>query len=362
MIEDTLMDLHQINRWADFWRNEIGVNVIPAVSINKKPLVSWKEDPRGNWQEEPIPQSLHDEWKNKGMFKSGMAIICGRVFRGKNEGKYLCAIDCDNRLAIDEMTKDLKRMSEKTIVEQHKDNPNKAHFYFYTTKPMPKKSSDTTSEKLSEKINDNEVPAIEMKGEGQHGIMYCTPSMHKNGERYQILGVKELVIFDGIGDVVKGICDKYKLGTGGDNNKVPMKVLMDNETKVVQGHNRHEAIMRYAESILRKYPRMESQMFRDMIILKNNRMCQPPLSEDEIDVQIECAVNYIEKQLKEEYDIIKNTKFKYGSTEFWRACDEYGRNVNTKPDFGVKCLECNKEIKDIDPFDNTHRGHRVVLK
>jgi hypothetical protein len=242
------------------------------------------------------------------------------------------------------MTKDLERMSEKTIIEQHKDNPNKAHFYFYTTKPMPKKSSDTVS--LSEKINNNEVPAIEMKGEGQHGIMYCTPSMHKDGERYQILGTKKIVTFDGVSDVVKGICEKYKLGTGGDDNKVPMKVLMDNETKIVEGHNRHEAIMRYAESILRK----------------NKRMCQPQLSESEVDVQIECAVNYIEKQLKEEYDVIKNTKFKYGSTDFWIACDEYGRNVNTKPDFGVKCLECNKEIKDIDPFDNTHRGHRVVLK
>ena len=350
------MNLHQINMWADFWRNNIGVNVIPAVSMNKKPLVSWKEDTRGNWQIDPIPQEIHNEWKSSGMFKSGMAVICGKVFRGENKDMYLCAIDCDNKLAIDEMTKDIIKTSEKTIVEQHIDDPNKAHFYFLTTRPMPKKSSDVIG-----KVKINKVPSIEMKGQGQHGIMYCTPSMHKDGERYRILGVKKLAILDNIGDIIKGICDKYNLGTGKDN-KITMKVLMDNETKIVAGHNRHEAIMRYAESILRKYPRMEEQIFRDMILLKNNRMCSPPLTESELDIQIECAVNYIEKQLVDEYNIIKNTNFKYGSSEFWRACDEYGRNINTNPDFSVKCLECNIDIKDIDPFDNTHRGHKVILK
>ena len=107
-----MLDLYTINRWADFWRDDIGVNVIPAVSINKKPLVEWKEDPRGNWQVEAIPQEIHDEWKNKEMFKSGMAIICGKIFRGAYKGKYLCAIDCDNRLAIDEITKFLNDNDE----------------------------------------------------------------------------------------------------------------------------------------------------------------------------------------------------------------------------------------------------------
>ena len=280
------MDLHTINRWADFWRNDIGVNVIPAVSINKKPLVEWKEDTRGNWQTEPIPQEIHDSWKSSEMFKSGMAIICGKIFRGEYKGKYLCAIDCDNRLAIDEMTKDIKRMSEITIVEQHPDNLDKAHFYFLTNTPMQKKSSD------SAKNMGEEVPAIEMKGEGSHGIMYCTPSMHKDGERYKIIGVKELTTLDSVGEVVRKICDKYKLGIDKEN-KVSMRVLMDNETKIVQGHNRHEAIMRYAESIMRKYPRMENQIFRDMVMLKNNRMCMPPLDEKEIEILLNHVDYYV---------------------------------------------------------------------
>lgn len=354
----------QINRWADFWRNTIGVNVIPANSKIKKPLVSWKEDVRGNWQKEPIPIELHNEWKSKGMFDNGMAVICGKVLHNEEKKHlYLCAIDCDNKLGIDEMTKNLDKMKDVTLIEQHLDDPNKAHFYFYTTKPMTKKSSDTTSSEIAERMNNNELPAIEVKGEGQHGIMYCTPSMHKNGQRYQVIGTKNIKIFDDVDTVIRGICDKYNLGTGeGKDNKVSMKILMDNETKVIAGHNRHEAIMRYAESIMRKYPRMENQIFRDMIMLKNNRMCQPPLEEREVETQIECAVAFIERQLKDEYDMMKSTKYVYGTTEFWKACDDYGSNVNTKPDFGVKCMECNKEIRNIDPFDSTHRGHRVILK
>jgi hypothetical protein len=32
-----------INEYADFWRHDIGVNVLPADTKNKKPLVTWTE-------------------------------------------------------------------------------------------------------------------------------------------------------------------------------------------------------------------------------------------------------------------------------------------------------------------------------
>jgi hypothetical protein len=31
-------------------------------------------------------------------------------------------------------------LSQKFLVEQHKDNPDKAHIYFYSPIPFPKKS------------------------------------------------------------------------------------------------------------------------------------------------------------------------------------------------------------------------------
>ena len=158
------MDIPAINRWADFWRYTVGVNVIPAVGVTKKPLVSWKEDKRGNWQIEPIPKELHDEWKQKGMFRTGMAVICGKVFHNEDKKDlYLCAIDCDNKKGIDVMhSKGIEYLSQQTLTEQH-DNPNKAHFYFYTHTPMPKKSSDAVNFEIVQKMEKDEVPAIEMK-------------------------------------------------------------------------------------------------------------------------------------------------------------------------------------------------------
>jgi len=55
--------LGDYNAWADFWRDQIGVNVIPADTSDKKPIVSWLE-----WQDKPIPRKLHDEWKLDNIF------------------------------------------------------------------------------------------------------------------------------------------------------------------------------------------------------------------------------------------------------------------------------------------------------
>jgi len=349
----------EINEWADFWRYDIGVNVIPANSIDKKTFIKWKDDPRGNWQIEPIPEDLHKNWKALNAFKTGMAVICGKVFHNeKKKHLYLCAIDADNKKGIDELTGDIKNMAERTLVEQHA-NPNKAHFYFYTTKPMPKKSSDAVNFELMEKMKNNNVPAIEMKGDGTHGIMYCTPSPHKDGSTYQIIGTHEPAVLDEIGNLVNKICDKFSLGKG-SNNLVPMHVLMSDDTRIIEGSNRHEAIMRYAESILRRYPNVEHLIFRDMISAKNIRMCVPPLSTEELDKQIQCAITFINDQIAEEKKLYNERKFIFGKEEFWDFTGKYKREHNPKRSY-IYCLLCKKEISD-DPLDQTHYGHNVKLK
>ena len=64
-----------VNEYADFWRYNIGVNIIPADTRNKKPLVKWSE-----YQNKPIPEWEHNQWKKSGMFCKGLAIILGRVW------------------------------------------------------------------------------------------------------------------------------------------------------------------------------------------------------------------------------------------------------------------------------------------
>ncbi len=358
MVHSKTLHINKINAWADFWRYKIGVNVIPANSVNKKTWISWSNDPRGNWQTDPIPKEIHDEWKRKSDFKNGMAIICGKVLhREDRKNMYLACADLDNKMAIDSMTKDLKKLAEHTLVEAHA-NPNKAHVYVYTTKPMQKKSSDTTNPKMAEKIKSNELPALELKGEGQHGIMYCTPSPHADGSNYEILGTREPAIMDEIGKVVKNICDKWGLGVG-DGGKVPMKMLMDPDTKIHEGHNRHEAVMRYAESILRKYPKMTTEEFEGLVSLWNNRHCVPPLPEKELETQMKCAINFIERQIKEENKLKEVEKHKFGTDEFWSMVSEYKKSFNPKNTF-IKCLDCKKDI-DETPINNPHDGHNVMV-
>lgn len=347
------------NQWADFWRYQIGVNVIPADSINKKTFIKWKEDPRGNWQIEPIPKELHDEWKQNKMFDKGIAVVCGRIFHNPaKKNLYLCAIDADNRKGIEVICKQgLAETANITMVEQHA-NPNKAHFYFYTTRPMPKKSSDAVNLTLLEKMNKNEVPALEMKGDGTHGIMYCTPSPHQDGSNYQIVGIREPAIYDKIGDKVNEICNEYSLGRT-DNNKVSMKVLVKDDTRILEGNNRHEGIMRYAESVLRRVPFLENSIFWDIMVAKNNRMCVPPLSDKEMQKQINDAKIYINKQIEEEEKLKQESRFVFGTTEFWNDVEAYKRSFNPTGTF-IKCLQCKVPVSE-EALGNKHFGHKVIF-
>jgi len=353
------MKMGEINEWADFWRKTVGVNVIPANSLSKTTYIKWKEDPRGNWQVQPIPEWIHEEWKKTCAFKDGMAVICGKIHHNAEwAGHYLCAIDLDNKKAIEVLAKNnLAGLAKETLVEAHA-NPNKAHIYFYTTKPMPKKSSDAINLELLQKIQANEIPAIEMKGDGTHGIMYCAPSPHKDGSNYMLLNKRQPQLYDRIGEVVNKICDEFGLGKGRDN-LVPMTVLMADDTRVVEGSNRHEAIMRYAESLLRKYPSMENQIFNDIIAAKNQRMCVPPLDDKTLIIQIQCAKDYIAKQIVEEQKMREEAKHRFNTEEFWRAANEY-RLMRAPTGYFVKCAECNKLI-DAKPYNNAHDGHKVMF-
>jgi hypothetical protein len=73
----------------------------------------------------------------------------------------------------------------KFLIEQHKDDLDKAHICFYSEIPFVKKSPDG-------------IIGIEVKSAGEHGISFCCPSIHKNKDpadtethRYEIIGTLE---------------------------------------------------------------------------------------------------------------------------------------------------------------------------
>src|SRR5215213_9692122 len=166
-----------INQWADFWFYNIGVNIIPFDTQKRMPIISQYDI----YQHQPISIETYEQWKREDKFEKGIAIILGKVYRGNNIGKYLIGIDIDREKGLREfLTKnnrhvELKQFAGKTIVEQHKDELHRAHIYFYTSIPFPQKSADS-------------IVGIEIKSRGEHGIMFVTPSIHKNGFNYEIVG------------------------------------------------------------------------------------------------------------------------------------------------------------------------------
>ena len=218
-----------MNEWADFWRYTIGVNVIPADTWNKKPIVEWKP-----YQDKPAPLEIYEYWKRNNMFEKGMAIIAGKIWHNDSKRNlYLILVDLDNQKAIDEFcTKNgvmtpLTEFAKNVIVEQHKDAPNKAHIIFYATHPFPKKSSDAVTTTMSQKLDSNQVPAIEVKGSGEHGLLFVTPSPHKDNYNYEIIGTNEPTIVDAFETHIENICSKYGIPyLNGNGNGMAMVMVM----------------------------------------------------------------------------------------------------------------------------------------
>jgi hypothetical protein len=297
-----------MNDAADFWRNSVGVNIIGANTKEKVTYESWKK-----WQDKPIPQELHDQWKASGAFNNGIAIIPGKVYHNKQkEDLYLIGIDCDNAKAIEEIctskddkTISLVQLAESVIVEQHLDDPTKAHILFYSHKPFPKKSSDNSGP-LAAKINTNEIPAIEVKGHGSHGILFVSPSIHKNGYPYQIIGTNEPDIIDDFDQHLNRIFEKYSvsyLDNTSENSKsqIPIEDLFKSNYTAIEGHNRHEDLLRVMESlIVRNSGILSLQRIKGLAIEWNNLHCKPPLDDKEFEKQWKCALAFIAMKKRQE--------------------------------------------------------------
>jgi len=288
-----------INDWADYWRYHIGVNVIPADTRNKIPLVKWT-----SYQNIPILEEQHNQWKEENAFEKGIAIIVGKIWHNDpKNGLYLTFVDLDNKKAIDEFcTRDgktvpLDDMAQHMIIEQHRDESNKAHAYFYSRHSFKKKSSDHYSNNT---LNGNEIPAIEVKGVGEHGLAFCSPSPHKNGHNYEIIGTPEPEIIDDLESHIDNICKKYQIPylEINDNGRslVPIQDLFKEETKIYEGHNRHEALLRVMESLIsRNRSILNLDQIKSFAHQWNLQHCSPPLASSEIEKQWNDAVKFIQR-------------------------------------------------------------------
>ena len=114
-----------------------------------------------------------------------------------------------------------------------------------------------------------------------HMAAYCSPSPHKNGSKYEIMGTLEpqtcgenryLQLFE--------IYNKYGLGIDKDN-KIPITSLFEKDLVVPAGHNRHEVLLRMMESLIqRNRSILEMERIKALAKECNNIHCNPPLDDE----------------------------------------------------------------------------------
>jgi hypothetical protein len=321
-----------LNKRADYWFNVIGVNVFPADTRKKRTFIKWSQ-----WQNRPLEKWQFEEWKKTGAFKDGLAIIPGEVWRGEHKGNHLIFIDLDNKKAIQEIcTRDgktvtLQQIAEKFIVEMHRDDPNKVHIFFYSEIPFEKKSSDiiATTPTLDLKTAPENIPAFEVKGKGTHGIAYVTPSIHKNGHPYEIIGTETPILLNpsaahGMMDHLDAICRKYNLKylkdssssigvydndttttTGAETTTAyadSASELFKDGVVIYPGHNRHLAMLRAMDRLVRVFQEDHTEdEIRGMAWDWNLKHCPDgPLDEKEFEKLWKQAKEFIARKNREQ--------------------------------------------------------------
>ena len=252
-------DALDYNGWANWYRQALGLNVISSNTVEKKTFVNWEE-----YQHGPISDKQHKEWLDIGEFQKGTGIIAGLPFHRqdlRNAGLIYTFVDIDSyksKIAFQEFFTTLRNCEKKgqtltadkfdelviqrnyndklendetyesklisieeiaknELIDYHADNITKYHHILLSTVSFDQKSSD---QKLGLEVkcqgsHEGECP-------GGHGLLYCTPSIHKNepgviGEfRYQHLVTHKPNIWTKeraqlFQDYLHWVCKKYKV-------------------------------------------------------------------------------------------------------------------------------------------------------
>lgn len=311
------------NTWADYWRYVVGVNVVPMITRIKNAHrdLDWR-----GFQHVPISEEQHEQWKTDRMFNDGMAIICGTVWHNPEKRHLqLNAIDADNLPAVNEICNykgkqfSVQALGNWTLVEQHEDAPDKTLIIVYSTKPFLKKASNNNSPALRAGIKANEIPAIEVKS-SDTAFLFVSGSPHKDGYPYRIIGIKEPAICDDFENHIDSICTKYKIpylsaDNGNGNAEVTTKELFEEDFEIHENNNRHEALMRAMESLIKRNTNILSLDYIKETLSRewNDKHYKPPLDNFEFDKQWKCALEFIERKQREEDERFQKFRFEAGT-------------------------------------------------
>ena len=195
----------------------------------------------------------------------------------------------------------LKELSDKFIIEQHKDNLERAHVGFYSEIPFNDKPAD-------------DQIGLEIKSNGK-GLANCCPSLHKNGYPYEIIGTldpdivykKEALHYM---EQIDKICKRYGLeylkkysnNVGKRNEKddkikqMVDKFYPDINFEINEGC-RHTTLLSIANKLLFKHiGRYKEDEIKHLFLQINQKCCKPkPLPDEEVEQIWEDAKEYAQK-------------------------------------------------------------------
>jgi hypothetical protein len=306
---------YDIRKCTNYWYQDIGANTIGVNSKSKAPLEPWK-----GWQDKSIPIGLHENRINSGVYDSGIAVITGELWRGNNKGKFLTCIDLDNKKAIEEFLTNtcnlfhadsLAQLSKITVVEQHSDAKYRAHIYLVTELKIQKRGGILSSSDSN--IAKEDIPAIEVKSDSST-LAIVSPSIHKNGFRYEITGIEEPLVLSTVQSkkletTLEEIYEKYHPNT--TTRKQGLKNKLSNELislakslafdkdhlnyKINEG-SRNAALFHLGIFVLNYHRNSKSkEELEEFFDRANREICAPPLSDKEIQTLWNQIITYTER-------------------------------------------------------------------
>ena len=118
---------------------------------------------------------------------------------------------------------------------------------------------------------------------------------------------------------------------GNGKAQIPIEELFEEGFEIYENNNRHEALMRAMESLIKRNKQIlpleyiKETLSRDW----NSKHCKPPLDNFEFDKQWKCALKFIEQKQQEEDKITFGFKHDNKSVPAWQNRKDYRRKKKT---------------------------------
>ena len=349
-----------MNDGADFWYDGIGVNPIPAITTNKQ-----KVDENGNqlpihpfgilkyyWngetynlRDDDMPRELFEYLKLNNCYEKGIAAAGGLIHRGVNKGKYLIMIDGDNQSGIDAVFRNgLKSLKTKTLVEQHNDRPDKLHAYYIANRPI---------ETIPATDKPNGIK-FEVKSKSNAGLQFVCPSLHKDGEKYEIVSECKVPLFIPDEEV-----DKFEnhlltlAGQEGDTKK-SVKELHENKTIKTKGEGGRLDLVRIIDSWKIKNPELTEPILTAMAKEFSKEHHDPVCSDAYIESSVKSAMGFTEPIIAER-QVTKKQQEKID--ENWKIIKSslHTKNDKRKAKLAINEIYVEAEKPEID-FEEEDEG------